>query len=63
VLRDALRHQFYSGAATIVQACGGDQKRVMEVYELCEEIISRGFNQVADMGRIQGVFNSEPEEP
>lgn len=56
VLRDALRHQFYSGAATIVQACGGEQKRVMELYELCEEIIGRGFNQVADMGRIQGVF-------
>lgn len=46
-LRDALRYHVHLAAREIVHAAGGDQERSHEVYELVDEVLARGFNDVA----------------
>lgn len=61
-LRDALRHQFHAGQMHLIHLAGGDSARGPEVYEGCEELIARGFNEVLHAGNIEGVFEAEGEE-
>jgi hypothetical protein len=62
VLQEALRYQFHTAAVNIVHIAGGDHARVMEVYELCEDTISRAYNQVAESGRISVVFEKTGDQ-
>lgn len=55
-IRDALRHQFHVGQSHIIQLAGGDQTRGPEVYEGCEELLARAFNEVVGSGHIETVF-------
>jgi hypothetical protein len=59
VLKDSLRHHFHAGQGELIHLAGGDQGRGPEVYEGCEEIMARAFNEVAGMGKIEGVFAKE----
>jgi hypothetical protein len=61
VLKDSLRHHFHAGQGELIHLAGGDQGRGPEVYEGCEEIMARAFNEVAGMGKIEGVFAKEAE--
>ena len=58
-LRDALRHHCHLGQAHLVHLAGGDHSRGPEVYEGCEEILARSFNEVIASGRIEGTFQQE----
>ncbi len=59
VLKDSLRHHFHAGQGELIHLAGGDPARGPEVYESCEEIMSRAFNEVARMEKIEGVFAKE----
>lgn len=59
VLKDALRHHFHAGQGELIHLAGGDPARGPEVYESCEEIMGRAFNEVARMDKIEGVFAKE----
>jgi len=61
VLRDSLRHQFHVGQTHIIHLAGGDPVRAPEVYEACEELIGRAYNEVLASGRIEGIFELEDE--
>lgn len=56
VLKDSLRHHFHAGQGELIHLAGGDPARGPEVYESCEEIMARAFNEVARMEKIEGVF-------
>ena len=56
LLRDSIKHQFYIGATVLISSCGGDNSRAPELYEFCEELIGRAFNEVANMERISVLF-------
>lgn len=58
-LRDALRHQFHSGQSHLIHLAGGDPARGPEVYEGCEELIGRAYNEVLAAGRIEGIFEQD----
>ncbi len=62
VLKDSLRHHFHAGQGELIHLAGGDQGRGPEVYEGCEEIMARAFNEVSGMGKIEGVFAKEGGE-
>ncbi|MBU2537261.1 MAG: hypothetical protein KKH22_02400 [Proteobacteria bacterium] len=62
VLKDSLRHHFHAGQGELIHLAGGDQARGPEVYEGCEELMGRAFNEVAGMGKIEGVFAKEGGE-
>lgn len=59
-LRDSLRHQFHVGQSHIIHLSGGDQSRGPEVYEGCEELLSRAFNEVCS-GHIDTIFEEISE--
>lgn len=59
VLKDSLRHHFHAGQGELIHLAGGDPARGPEVYESCEEIMARAFNEVAGMEKIAGVFAKE----
>lgn len=59
VLKDSLRHHFHAGQGELIHLAGGDPARGPEVYESCEEIMARAFNEVARMEKIEGVFAKE----
>lgn len=46
-LRETIRHHLHSESAALVHVAGGNQERVHETFEFCEEIIGRAFNEVA----------------
>lgn len=56
VLRDSLRHQFQIGQTQLIHLAGGDHSRGPELYEGCEELLARGFNELLHSGRIQVMF-------
>lgn len=62
VLKDSLRHHFHAGQSELIHLAGGDQARGPELYEGCEEIMARAFNEVAGMEKIEGVFAKEGGE-
>jgi len=62
VLKDSLRHHFHAGQGELIHLAGGDPARGPEVYESCEEIMARAFNEVARMEKIEGVFAKEGGE-
>lgn len=47
-LRDAISHQLDSGKNKIVEAAGGSHDQGPEVFEFCESLINKAFNEVAD---------------
>lgn len=59
VLKDSLRHHFHAGQGELIHLAGGDPARGPEVYESCEEIMARAFNEVSRMEKIEGVFAKE----
>lgn len=60
-LRDALRYHLHLSAREIVLSAGGDQERSHEMYELVEEVVSRGFNDVAGAS-IAVEFSKEQDD-
>lgn len=60
-LRDALRHHFHAGQGMLVHLSGGDPGRGPELYEGCEEILAKAFNDIAAAGRIEAVFEEGEE--
>ena len=46
-LRDAIRHQLHTGQRDVVFACGGDQERSAEAFELLDSLVDKAFNEVA----------------
>ncbi len=46
-LRDAIRHQLFTGQRDVVAVAAGDQDRSQEVFELLEELINKAFNETA----------------
>jgi hypothetical protein len=46
-LRDSLRYHFHASQEKIVHVAGGDANRTYEVYEFCEDIVNKAFNDVA----------------
>lgn len=61
VLRDSLRHQFQIGQTQLIHLAGGDHSRGPELYEGCEELLARGFNELLHTGRIQTLFIKDDE--
>jgi hypothetical protein len=61
-LRDSLRHHFHAGQGQLVHLAGGDVRRGPEVYEGCEEIMAKAFNEVCATGQIDGVFSQEEQQ-
>ena len=61
-IQDSLRHHFHTGQGQIIHAAGGEPARGPEVYEACEELLGAAFNEVAGMGRIDGVFEVDDED-
>jgi len=59
-LRDCLRHHFHQGQNEIIHIAGGDSGRNHEVFELCDEIVNRAFNEVAG-GAVDVEFVREIE--
>ena len=59
-LRDAIRHQLFSGQRQVVEVAGGEQERAPEVFELLDEMVSRAFNEVAS-GSIEITFEGEEQ--
>jgi len=55
-IQDSLRHHLHTSQGQIIHAAGGDIARGPEVYECLEDVVSRAFNEVAGVGRIEGVF-------
>ena len=62
VLKDSLRHHFHAGQGELIHLAGGDQARGPEVYEGCEELMGRAFNEVSRMEKIEGIFAKEGGE-
>lgn len=60
-LRDSLRHQFHVGQSHLVHLAGGDHQRGPEVYEGCEELLARAFNEVCSSGHIEAIFEEITE--
>jgi len=60
-LKDSLRHHFHAGQGELIHLAGGEQGRGPELYEGCEEIMARAFNEVAGMGKIEGVFAQDED--
>lgn len=60
-LRDSLRHQFHVGQSHLVHLAGGDHQRGPELYEGCEELLARAFNEVCNAGHIEAVFEEVKE--
>ncbi|KJS02223.1 MAG: hypothetical protein VR65_06140 [Desulfobulbaceae bacterium BRH_c16a] len=46
-LRDCIRHHFHAGQNDLVQVAGGDMNRNSEVFEFCDDIVNKAFNEVA----------------
>ncbi len=46
-LRDAIRHHLHEGAREIVHLAGGDQNRSQEVFEGCDQLVAKAFNETA----------------
>jgi len=61
-LRDSLRHHFHTGQGELIHLAGGDPGRGPEVYEGCEEIMARAFNEVCNAGQIAGIFEQDSQE-
>ena len=61
-LRDSLRHHFHAGQGQLVHLAGGDVRRGPEVYEGCEEIMAKAFNEVCATGQIEGIFEQDNKE-
>jgi hypothetical protein len=49
-LRDCIRHHLENGSPEIVETARGDHQATIEVFEKCEDIINRAFNEVAGKG-------------
>jgi len=60
-LLDSLRHHFYSSQGRLIHLAAGDVARSAELYEGCEGVIHKAFNEVA-VQRIEGIFAQENEE-
>ena len=60
-LKDSLIHQFNVGQSHLIHLAGGDQNRGPEVYEGCEELLGRAFNEIALAGHIDTVFEDDKE--
>lgn len=61
-MRSALLHQFHVSQSHIVTLAGGDQARAPEVYEGCEEMLNRAFNEICAAGHIDVMFEGENDE-
>jgi len=59
VLKDSLLHHFHASQGELVHLAGGDPSRGPEIYEACDEIAARAFNEVAASGNIDGIFSKE----
>lgn len=46
-LRDGIRHHFHTAQNEIVHVAAGDMDRNHEVFEFCDDIVNRAFNEVA----------------
>ena len=46
-LRDCIRHHFHTAQNELVHVAGGNMDRNHEVYEFCDDIVNRAFNEVA----------------
>lgn len=46
-LRDCLRHHFHTAQNELVHVAGGDMGRNHEVFEFCDDIVNKAFNEVA----------------
>lgn len=46
-LRDCIRHHFHAAQNELVHVAGGDLNRNTEVFEFCDDIVNRAFNEVA----------------
>ena len=47
VLRDNLHYQFYVAQNEIVHVAGGDMDRNHEVFEMCDGLVNKAFNEIA----------------
>lgn len=48
--RDVLRRHFHDAQHDLVAAAGGDPVRAPELYEACEQVIGRAYNDLARVG-------------
>lgn len=46
-LRDCIRHHFHTAQNELIHVAGGNIDRNHEVFEFCDEIVNRAFNEVA----------------
>jgi hypothetical protein len=60
-LWDNLLHHFHAGSPHLVHLAGGEPQRSAEVYEGAEEILAKAFNEVTAAGRIEAIFEVDPE--
>ena len=61
LLQDTFRHHFHLMQNVLVLQAGGDQSLAPELYEDLEEVMAAAFNDVAQMGSVEVMFES-PEE-
>lgn len=59
-LRDAVRHQLYMSQREAVEIAGGDQDRAQELFEFCDGLIDKAFNEAAG-DDVDVVFEREVE--
>lgn len=60
-IQDSLKHHFNIDQGKLVYLAGGDHARSAELYEACEELIVKAFNDVCASDSIVGVFEQEKE--
>ncbi len=60
-LLDNLRHQFYAGQGRLIHLAAGDPGRGAELYEGCEELLNRAFNDTAAR-ELSGAFETITDE-
>lgn len=61
-LLDSLRHHLHSGQGRLIHLAAGDPARGPELYEGCEELVAKAFNEVATSGELRVAFAQQQEE-